>query len=72
MRQFWSHTPKTRLEDSLYFAFCPVPAQSSQVGMSVQRWVLATANTVLTRAWRSGLLAHMEHENLMAAGNSRP
>lgn len=38
--------PKKQAEDSLCFAFCPAPAQSSQVGMSVQRWVLGTANSL--------------------------
>lgn len=72
MKQFWSETPETRLEDTLCFAFCPAPAQNSQVGMSVPRCVLGTANAVLTRVWCSGLLAHLKDENLMAAGSSKP
>lgn len=72
VRLFWSETPKTRLEDSLCFAFCPAPAQSSQVGTSVQRCILGTANIALTRVWCSGLLGHLKDENLMAASSSKP
>lgn len=40
---------KIRLENSVCFPFCPAPAQSSEVGLSVQRWVLSTGATALTR-----------------------
>lgn len=41
--------PKVRLKDCLCFAFCPAPTQSSHEDASLQRQVLGTGDTVLTR-----------------------
>lgn len=64
--------PQKQAGGQLVLCFLPCSSPEQPGGMSVQRWVLGTANSVLTRVWCSGLLAHLKDGNLMVAGNGRP